>query len=204
MSHPDRYPGSWLCPTPAHRERFLEMQGRLRVARVLTMIGAAVIVVFMAPRATWALVVVAGLMLALVLVGSVGLERRRRPELWVFFTTVLNIQVCIAVGAVMSGGPHWMLIGMFGVPVFMLAARFSNRGLIVGTPISAALLVAVILGSDADYAISHPDTMIVPLVTIVCCAAYLAPRVASDVRHRADSAVDALTGLLNRRALPAR
>jgi len=204
MSHPDRYHGSWLCSTPAHRERFLEMQERLRVARTSTMIGAALIAVFVAPHATWALAVMATFMLALVVVGSLGLERRRRPELWVFFTTVLNIQICIAAAALLSGGPQSVLIGMFGVPVIMVAARFSNQGLLVGTPISVALLLAVTLGADADYVKGHPESLIVPLVTVVCTAAYLAPLVASDVRHRADSTLDALTGLLNRRALPAR
>ena len=35
----------------------------------------------------------------------------------------------------------------------------------------------------------------------ICAAVYVSPLVASDVRHRADSTLDQLTGLLNRRAL---
>jgi hypothetical protein len=60
------------------------------------------------------------------------------------------------------------------------------------------------VGSDAGYAKTHPESLIVPLVTIVCTVGDLAPLVASDVRHRADSTLDALTGLLNRRRMPAR
>ena len=41
----------------------------------------------------------------------------------------------------------------------------------------------------------------VPLALVICAAVYVSPLVASDVRHRADSTLDQLTGLLNRRAL---
>ena len=44
----------------------------------------------------------------------------------------------------------------------------------------------------------------VPLALVMCTAVYVSPLVASDVRHRADSTLDQLTGLLNRRALEPR
>jgi diguanylate cyclase (GGDEF)-like protein len=44
----------------------------------------------------------------------------------------------------------------------------------------------------------------VPLTLVLCVAVYVSPLVASDVRHRADSTLDQLTGLLNRRALEPR
>ena len=44
----------------------------------------------------------------------------------------------------------------------------------------------------------------VPLALVLCAAVYVSPLVASDVRHRADSTLDQLTGLLNRRALEPR
>jgi diguanylate cyclase (GGDEF)-like protein len=39
---------------------------------------------------------------------------------------------------------------------------------------------------------------------VLCAAAYVSPLVESDVRHRADSTLDQLTGLLNRRAFDLR
>jgi hypothetical protein len=83
----------------------------------------------------------------------------------------------------------------------MVAARFGNRGLVVGAPISAALVIATTLGVDPAYVFAHPESLMVPLALVVCTAVYVSPLVASDVRHRADSTLDQLTGLLNRRAL---
>ena len=46
--------------------------------------------------------------------------------------------------------------------------------------------------------------MIVPLALVICIALYMDPLLSSDVRHRADSTLDELTGLLNRRSLEPR
>ena len=86
----------------------------------------------------------------------------------------------------------------------MVAARFSNRGLVVGAPVSAVLVLATTLGVDPAYVVDHPESLMVPLALVICAAVYVSPLVASDVRHRADSTLDQLTGLLNRRALEPR
>ena len=195
---------SWLCPTPGHRERFLDMQERLRPARMITIVMAGVIAVTLAPRAGATLLVVGIAMVALVAIGGARLERRRRPELWIFASTVLNIQLALAAGVVLTGGPKTNLSCLLVVPVVMVAARFSNRGLVVGAPISAALIVATTLGANPGYVAAHPESIVVPLALVLCCGAYLSPLVASDVRHRADSTLDQLTGLLNRRGLGSR
>ena len=49
-------------------------------------------------------------MIAVVLVGGWRLERRRRPELWIFVSTVVNIQVMLALGTVLTGGPESFLV----------------------------------------------------------------------------------------------
>jgi diguanylate cyclase (GGDEF)-like protein len=50
----------------------------------------------------------------------------------------------------------------------------------------------------------HPESLGVPLSLVVCLALYVHPLLSSDVRHREDSTLDELTGLLNRRALEPR
>ena len=65
-------------------------------------------------------------------------------------------------------------------------------------------MLATTLGADPSYVIAHPETLAAPLLLVLCAAAYVSPLVASDVRHRADSTLDQLTGLLNRRALDLR
>ena len=133
-----------------------------------------------------------------------GLRGRARPELWVFVTTVLTIQTTVSIAAVLTGGPRSAMPAALALPVVMVAARFSNRGLVVGAPVSAVLVLATTLGVDPGYVAHHPESLMVPLALVICAAVYVSPLVASDVRHRADSTLDQLTGLLNRRALEPR
>lgn len=195
---------SWLCPTPNDRDRFMEMQAKLRTARLATIASASMIAAVMAPSFEWPLVVVAVVMVAVVVIGGAHLERRRRPELWVFFTAVVSFQALVAVGVVLTGGPRTPLVCMGAVPVVMVATRFSRRGLIVGAPASALVVLAATLGVDPGYVAAHPESVVVPLALVVCIALYMDPLLSSDVRHRADSTLDTLTGLLNRRSLESR
>src|SRR5437660_6048790 len=97
---------SWLCPTPEHRVRFLDMQERVRTARLVTIGTALVFIAACVDRASWELLVFGAAMLAIVILGALNLERRRKPELWVFVTTVLNIQLWVAFAAIVIGGPR--------------------------------------------------------------------------------------------------
>jgi diguanylate cyclase (GGDEF)-like protein len=195
---------TWLCPTPNDRDRFMEMQPRLRAARVATIASALIIAAVMLPRVEWPVIAVAVVTVAIVLIGGADLERRRRPELWVFFSAVVNLQVLVAVGVVLTGGPRTPLVCMVAVPVAMVATRFSRRGLIVGAPASALVVLAATLGVDPGYVVAHPESVVVPLALVVCIALYMDPLLSSDVRHRANSTLDELTGLLNRRSLEPR
>ncbi|MGO9975816.1 MAG: hypothetical protein ACLP01_24040 [Solirubrobacteraceae bacterium] len=86
------------------------MQAKLGTARLATIASAWVILAVMAPSFEWPLVVVAVVMVAVVMIGSAHLEKRRRPELWVFFTAVVSFQALVAVGGVLTGGPRTPLV----------------------------------------------------------------------------------------------
>ncbi len=195
---------SWLCPTPGDRDRFLDMQAKLRTARLSTIVVGLIIAAVVRTTVGWPIVVVAGLMIGSVIVGASHLERRRKPELWVFFTSAVNVQMLVAIAVVLDGGPRTSLVCMAVVPVVMVATRFSRRGLIVGAPASAIVVLATTLAVDPTYAINHPESVVVPLSLVICIALYLDPLLTSDVRHRTDSTLDQLTGLLNRRSLQTR
>jgi diguanylate cyclase (GGDEF)-like protein len=194
---------SWLCPTPRDRERFLDMQERLGPARTVTMVMGALLAGTLAisTKAGWTVLAAVVLMISVVVVGGWRLERRRRPELWIFGSTVVNVQLSLAFGAVMTGGPRSFVVSVLAVPVVIVATRFSRRGLAVGVPISALLVVATTVGVDPGYVAAHPESLVVPLTLVFCLTVYVSPLVASDIRHRADSTLDQLTGLLNRRGL---
>lgn len=192
---------SWLCPTPEHRERFLDMQERVRAARLIMILCAAAMMIASIGRGGWWLAGFGALTLAVVILGGLHIERRRKPELWVFVTAVLNLQLWITVTGIALGGPRTPFPCVLMVPVLMVGTHFSRRGLAVGAPISAALVLVTTVGVDPTYVADHPESLIVPLGIVIVTAAYLLPVVASDVDHRVDSMKDELTGLLNRRAL---
>jgi diguanylate cyclase (GGDEF)-like protein len=199
-----RTDASWLCPTPNHRERFFDMQPRLRAARLFTMSALCATAVAVMDRGGWRLLVVAIVNLIITAAGAVRLEHRKKPELWVFFGTIVNLQLAIAAAALLTGGPRSPIPSLLAIPVLGVAARFSNLGLMVGAPISVALVLATTLGADPAYVLAHPEALATPLLLVLCAAAYVSPLIASDVRHRADSTLDQLTGLLNRRAFDLR
>jgi diguanylate cyclase (GGDEF)-like protein len=65
-------------------------------------------------------------------------------------------------------------------------------------------MIATTVGVDPGYVAAHPESLAVPIALVLCIVVYMSPLVASDVRHRADSTLDQLTGLLNRRGLEQR
>ena len=180
------------------------MQTRVRTARLITMACCLGLMLSLLSPVGWPILPIGGLMLLIVVGGGARLERRRRPELWVFASTVLNIQLTLTVCIVLTGGPRTALSCLLAAPLLMLGARFSRRGLVVGAPVSILLVLGVTVGADPAYVAHHLESVTVPLVLVIVTAAYMSPLVASDVRHRASSTLDALTGLLNVRALEAR
>jgi hypothetical protein len=135
------------------------MHGKLTAARYGTMAMAAAIAIVMLPRVGWSILAIWGTMTVVVLAGSWHLDRRRRPELWVFFSTVVNVQVLVAVAAVVAGGPRTPLACIVALPVAIVATRFSSRGLIVGAPLSAAVVLLTTIAVDprgaGDLVLKH-------------------------------------------------
>ena len=123
----------------------------------------------------------------------------------VFVSTILVLQLVLALGASLSGGPRSLAPNLLAIPVLMVAARFSNRGLVVGAPIALCSCSPSRWASNPCSVVAHPASLRwLPDAHVLCVAVYISPLVASDVRHRADSTLDQLTGLLNRRALEPR
>ena len=80
------------------------MQERVGLARLVTIATAIVTIVACLGRVGWELPVFGSAMLAIVVLGGLHIERRRKPELWVFLTTVLNIQIWTAFAAIAWAG----------------------------------------------------------------------------------------------------
>ena len=109
---------------------------------------------------------------------------------------------CSLSALLLSGGPAAGL-NLLVIPVLggrpLQQPRAGRRG-----ARQRVLVILATLVMDPSYVVAHPESFVVPLILVLCAAAYISPLVASDVRHRADSTLDQLTGLLNRRALEPR
>ena len=132
------------------------MQERVGRARLVTMVTAVVAIVTCSGPVGWELPVCGGVMLAIVVLGGLRIEHRRKPELWVFVTTVLNIQLWVALAAIAMGGPRTAFPCVLVAPVLMVGTRFSRRGIAVGAPISFVLVLVCTVAVDPGYVAAAP------------------------------------------------
>jgi diguanylate cyclase (GGDEF)-like protein len=128
------------------------------------------------------------------------IESSERPE-YLMFAAWVGSQVMIAAAVTLSGGPAVPTLSWLAIPVVTLSARFSMRGVLVGVAITIALLLAVALGSGADQVADNPPLLVAPLVLVFAVAVLSTALMRSDVEHRGEAVIDALTGMLNRKAL---
>lgn len=194
---------SWLCPEPGDRERLLDMDARLRKARAIALGFLTVALLAAGPWVGFWTVFV----LLTVAIGFQITERLVRtaakPE-WPIAAGWLLSSVAIALSVVLTGGPDspaksWLLI-----PAATLPARFGGRGLIAGTAITYAFLLLVTVGVDAGAVADEPQLLIFPAGLIAATLALSMALRSAEIHHRAESVIDQLTGMLNRKALEAR
>ena len=129
--------------------------------------------------------------------------RSERPE-YALFAAWSASELLIAVSVALVGGPSTPSTSWLAIPIVTLSARFSSRGIALGTGIALALLLAVGFGGDAAAVIADPTLLLAPAGLIVAVALLSTALMQSDVQHRSESVVDPLTGMLNRAALSTR
>jgi diguanylate cyclase (GGDEF)-like protein len=192
--------GTWLCPTPLHRERLLEMESKISRARAIMYGSLAVAFLVGIPWiGAWTLIPLA----ASVVVYAVLRPRiaaSERPE-YVVAATVVNAQVLIGIGIALSGGPHSPTITMLLLPIVTLPARFSPRGVHAGLAVTIVVLLASTIGVDPQGFVSDPTYVIIALASCAGLAAFAETLMRAEMEQRSDAVLDPLTGLLNRKAL---
>jgi hypothetical protein len=116
--------GTWLCPTPLHRERLLEMEDKIKRARAIMYGSLAIAFVIAIPWiGAWTLIPLAASVIAYALLRP-RIATSDKPE-YVVAATVVNAQILIGLGIALSGGPHSPTITMLLLPIVTLPARFS-------------------------------------------------------------------------------
>jgi diguanylate cyclase (GGDEF)-like protein len=196
-------PGTWLCPTPLHRERLLDMESKLARPRAIMYGSLALSFVAGIPWVgAWTLIPLAVSVIVYALLRP-RIATSERPE-YVVFSTVINAQVLIGIGIALSGGPHSPTIGMLLLPIVTLPARFSPRGVWVGLGITVAVLLLTTVAVDPAGFADDPTYVVIGLASAAGLAAFAETLMRAEMQQRSDAVLDPLTGLLNRKALAGR
>jgi diguanylate cyclase (GGDEF)-like protein len=194
---------SWLIPRGADRSRMLDMDRRLRPVRRAAFGVLAMSLVLSAPWTGWWTLAPLGAAAGFFRVADALTARSERPE-YALFAAWTASEILIALSVALVGGPASPAMSWLAIPIVTLSARFSGRGIVLGTSIAVALLLAVGFGVDSAAVIDDPTLLFAPTSLIVALALLSTALMKSDVQHRSESVVDPLTGMLNRTALTTR
>jgi diguanylate cyclase (GGDEF)-like protein len=194
---------AFFCPTEADRDRLIELEDTLRVPRLVTYLAVAATLLVLGPFVGWWLpVILGGLAVAYELIIRRGLEATAHPALLVVWGFSMNL-LAVAIASVLSGGPHSPLLPWLVIPIISLAGRFASRGVWWGTGMVTLALLAIV-ATDVPAFADDPSPVLVVLPLAIALGAFGSAMNIAELRQRRQSALDPLTGLLNRRSLPDR
>ncbi|MFN8215094.1 MAG: GGDEF domain-containing protein [Solirubrobacterales bacterium] len=185
------------------RDRMLDMDLRLVPVRRLSFAILAAALIASGPWIGWWTLVplaVAGVLFALAdrLIPSI-----RRPEYAIFAAWAAS-EAIIAASVAVTGGEGLAMLSWLGIPIVTLVARFSDRGIAVGTALAVVLLFGVAFGVDGAAVTANPTLIIAPLALILVVMTFSVALMRSDAEHRTRAVLDPLTSMLNRTALEGR
>ncbi len=192
--------GTWLCPTPFDRTRLLDMEARLARPRSFMYAALAAAFVLSGPSLGWWILVP----LLVTVAAYFGLQPRvltsERPEYYVG-ATVFIAQLMIGVGIALTGGPTSPAIPLLLLPIITLPARFGTRGVQAGVFATVVILAGSTAAVDFAGLIAHPEYCVIAVAALIGLAVFADGLMRAEVESRSTSGQDALTGLLNRKAL---
>lgn len=125
------------------------------------------------------------------------------PALWVA-TAWGILPLLLADAVVITGGAASPVLMWFALPAVTLGARFSTRGIVIGTAYILALMLIGTVGLDSATASEHRQELVAAVALVLSAVVLSGALVESDRAHRRRSTLDPLTGLLNRNALEQR
>ncbi len=187
----------------ARRERLLDMQVRLRPYRIACFLILALGFALISGEVAWWL-------LALLCTGVGGfamvdrfLRTGDHPGLWAAASWAI-LPLVLADVVIRTGGASSSVLMWFALPTVTLGARFSPRGIVLGTAYVLVLLGISTYGLDSATAAAHHDEVIAAAVLVLSTVILSGALVESDRAHRRRATLDPLTGLFNRNALEQR
>jgi diguanylate cyclase (GGDEF)-like protein len=194
--------GTWLCPTPFDRTRLLDMEARLGAARTVMYSTVAVALIICGPLLGWWTLIPVAIVVGSYRILQPLIATADKPE-YVVATTVVIAQLQIAMAVALTGGPTSPLLVLLLLPVVTLPARFGLRGVQAGIVFTIALMVLATWGADPAGFDAHPEYLVLSVAALFGLGAFAEALMRAEVQSRSESTQDALTGLLNRKALAA-
>ncbi len=187
----------------ARRERLLDMQVRLRPYRTACFAILVLALVSVSAEVGWWWVAPLAVGFAGLAIADRFMQRSSRPELWAAASWGM-LSLLLADAVVITGGGDSPVLMWFALPAGTLGARFSPRGMALGTVYILGLLLLSTYGLDPTTAAANHQSVIAAAALIVSAVVLSGALVESDRAHRRRSTLDPLTGLFNRNALEQR
>ncbi len=122
------------------------------------------------------------------------------PEYWLMALTLGGI-AAIGGAIMLSGGARSAALPWLVVPVVAATAVFTSRGVSVALAAAVFMALASTLLSGASDLVAAPEYVSATIVLIASVGLYVNGLMRAEVRHRGESVLDPLTGLLNRATL---
>ncbi|MBX5441261.1 MAG: GGDEF domain-containing protein [Solirubrobacteraceae bacterium] len=195
---------AFFCPTDADRERLLELEETLRRPRVITYVAVAVTLAVLVPWTGWVVLLLVGVMAFLceMVIRRRLVAGRTHPALVILVGFALNT-VITGIGVAITGGAGSPLLPWMVIPIVSLAGRFDARGVWWGTGF-VGLAIAVVVATSPSAFADNPAPAIAVLPLALSLGMFSAAMMRAERQQRTRSALDPLTGLLNRSSLPSR
>jgi diguanylate cyclase (GGDEF)-like protein len=187
----------------ARRERLLDMQVRLRPYRMACFLILALALVSVSSEVGWWWVIPLSAGFAGFAVADRFMQSSAHPGLWASAAWGI-LPLLLTDAVVTTGGATSPALMWFALPAVTLGARFSPRGMFLGTVYVLALLALSTFGLDPATASRHHQDVIAAAALVLSTVILSGALVESDRAHRRRSTLDPLTGLFNRNALEQR
>jgi diguanylate cyclase (GGDEF)-like protein len=192
-----------FCRNEAERTRLIDMSQRLRGIERRMMAFYVLFVAFGIPAYGWQPFVLLALGPIVLLIAQSLVPRMSRPEYWLAASWLVT-QVPIVPAIALAHGPRVYMLSLFINGVVLLSVVFPRRAAVMGTVLSALLLLLAAFAITPDEVLHTPPALIYPLVTLICAAIWASATRDADIESRSTAVVDPLTRALNRNAFDAR
>jgi two-component system, cell cycle response regulator len=191
---------SWLCPTELDRSRVRDANDRVRMIRKIGSGAVGAALVISAPWLGWWTLILFALSVLNFVNVDLRIGKSAHPER-VSVCAILITLLLLAIGVILSGGPHSPALPWLVLPAGMVAARFRPQVVIAGLVLTVAVILVATLGVDPSGTLQDPVPVFATLALLTGVVSIVWALETAELHQRDEAILDPLTGLANRRQL---